>query len=45
MQADIKIAPNTRPPPTVDDPEVEERVMEAMAEDDVRQDMKILAEK
>ncbi|KAH6723035.1 Argonaute siRNA chaperone complex subunit Arb1-domain-containing protein [Leptodontidium sp. MPI-SDFR-AT-0119] len=32
--------PNTRPPPTVEDPEVEERAFEAIMEDDLKQDQK-----
>ncbi|KAK0120670.1 hypothetical protein ONS96_010872 [Cadophora gregata f. sp. sojae] len=32
--------PNTRPPPTVEDPDVEERAFEAIMEDDLKQDQK-----
>ncbi|EKD18262.1 uncharacterized protein L3040_004779 [Drepanopeziza brunnea f. sp. 'multigermtubi'] len=35
--------PNTRPPPTVDDPELEERAMEAIMEDDLKHEEKEFA--
>ncbi|KAE8442563.1 hypothetical protein EG329_003050 [Mollisiaceae sp. DMI_Dod_QoI] len=37
--------PNTRPPPTEDDPEIEERAMEEIAEKDLEEDDKLLMDK
>ncbi len=36
----MSIVPNTRPPPTVEDPETEERAMEAIMEDEMKTDEK-----